>query len=176
MQSHYCQQLNISSDWGYVSDIPGTYQVIDDVWKAADFLQCIFIQSTDESSVDKSSFADILISNQITHAFVPTMFDINGMILPQETSIFPTASGCDLTNGPLLLHCLPVDARVSACRQPMRSTQTTMKLSWNDRTNRIQNLTPIYLSTPRYPGLGCQESSLLPGSRQLVRMLHCWLV
>jgi hypothetical protein len=78
-----------------LSDILGTYQATDDVWKAADFLQFIFIQST-----DKSSFADFLISNQITHAFVPTTFDINGIILPQETTVFPTASDCDLINGP----------------------------------------------------------------------------
>jgi hypothetical protein len=41
-----------------LSDILGTYQAIDDVWMDADFLECIFIQSTDGSSVDESSFAD----------------------------------------------------------------------------------------------------------------------
>jgi len=149
-----------------LSDIVVTYQAINDVWKAEDFLQCIFIQSTDESSVGKSSFADFLISNQITHAFVPTTFDINGMVYPRRPASFQQLPIVALRMVLMSLRCLPVNARVSACRQSMRSTRTIMKPSWKDHTKRIQNRTPIYLSTSQYLGRGYQASSLLRGFHQ----------
>ncbi|KAJ4362935.1 hypothetical protein N0V83_010052 [Neocucurbitaria cava] len=84
--------------------------VKDDVWSEAQFMECLYVQSSTNTPVDIATFSDFVSKSSLTHVFLPDTCNVTG--LNTSAKVYPTISTGSLANGPAVLTLSPDESVV----------------------------------------------------------------
>jgi hypothetical protein len=88
----------------FIKDIIASY-LIDDIWSAEQFLDCVYVQYNGTASkvpIDPS-YLEFAQAYGVSTTFLSSVFDITGLYSTVVASLYPVKSPCELKNGPYVI-------------------------------------------------------------------------